>query len=447
MKVYYFVRTTAANKQKEVTIRLRLRDGRQVNMFAATPLSVPLEYWNNKAKNNRDKIRDRTDFLERDWYKDKLEALEKDLKQNYQRLTGEPTAEWLKTTIDNFFHPEKYEKKPVTLFEFIENYIESSKHRINPQSGKKIAESTLKKYTTCFNYLKEYAQYKKKNVDFKDVDIAFYTGFVKFLNNKVISFKDKETGEEVKKIGLAVNTIGKQIAVLKGFLNQAAEQGINKYTAFKRRGFTIITEEAETIYLNEQELNKLNKLDLSEDKRLDRIRDLFLIGCWTGCRFSDFSTITHDQIRDGYLYVKQEKTGARVVIPLHPVVKSILNKYEGELPPAPSNQKFNDYIKEVCELAGIDESVQKGITRGGRYTAEELPKSKLVSSHTARRSFATNLYKNGFPTISIMKITGHASEKAFLKYIKVTPEEHAKLLAAHWQKFNKEIERTNEKKS
>ncbi len=438
MGVSFFVRTTATNKKADVTIRLRLRDGRKVNMFATTPLHIPLKYWNPKAKNSRDKIRDMVEFLERDWYKDQLEKLQKHVEVNYQRLTDEPTPEWIKETIEVFFMPEKYAKdeKPVTLFEFIENYIEASKNRINPNTGQKITPSTLRKYTTCFNLLKKYSEYKSQVFDFKDIDIHFYEGFIRFLNTKDVHKGKDIAGNDITETGLAVNSVGKHIAVLKSFLNEATEQGHNTYTGYKSKRFMVLTEDSDAIYLNEKELDILYNLDLSENQRLDRIRDLFLVGAWTGCRFSDFSTMSPEQVVNGYLYVQQAKTGTKVVIPLHPVVKAILKKYNGTLPLAPSNQKFNDYIKEVGKLAGINETTNKRLTRGGKRITETFPKWELISSHTARRSFATNLYKNGFPAISIMQITGHATEKAFLKYIKVTAEEHAKLLAEHWKKIN-----------
>lgn len=135
--------------------------------------------------------------------------------------------------------------------------------------------------------------------------------------------------------------------------------------------------------------------------------------------------------------IKQYKTKDKVVIPLHPMVGTILNKYHGNLPNNISNQKFNDYIKEACKIAGINESVSKSITKGGINRSKNYKKWELVSSHTARRSFATNLYKSGFPTISIMAITGHKTEKAFLTYIRVTPEEHARKLKEHWQQNTK----------
>jgi len=435
MGVSFFVRTASSSKKKDVTIRLRLRDGQKVNMFAATELSVPLEFWNQKAKKNRDKIRDRIEFIERDWYKDQIEGLEKHLKTSYQKLNEVPTPEWLKETIDVYFHP-KMEEKQVTLFDFIDSFIESSKNRINPKSGKKIATSTIKKYTTCYHYLIEYSMTEKRSVDFQDIDMNFYADFIKFLNKKIVSKGKDKDGNKIEETGLAVNTVGKQIAVLKGFLNEATEQGFNNFRGHQNKKFTILTEDSDTVYLNEKELDKLFTLDLSSNKRLEKVRDLFLVGCWTGCRFSDFSTITPEQVTKGFLYVQQEKTGAKVVIPLHPVVKSILDKYNGVLPLAPSNQKFNKFIKEVCELAEINETTSKTVTRGGRGVTSVTKKWEFVSSHTARRSFATNLYKSGFPAISIMKITGHTTEKSFLKYIKVTQEEHAKLLAEHWEKIN-----------
>ena len=134
------------------------------------------------------------------------------------------------------------------------------------------------------------------------------------------------------------------------------------------------------------------------------------------------------------LTIQQQKTNEFVTIPLHPVFITIWNKYNGVLPANISNQKFNDNLKDVCREAGLKERVMKSITKGGKKQTTVYEKWQLVSSHTARRSFATNLYKSGFPSISIMQITGHKTESSFLKYIKVTKEEHAKMLMMHWQK-------------
>ena len=133
------------------------------------------------------------------------------------------------------------------------------------------------------------------------------------------------------------------------------------------------------------------------------------------------------------IHLEQSKTGSRVIIPLHPVVNNILEKYNNELPRVITNQKFNKYLKEVTKEAKLEDLVHKAITKGGVRKSTRHKKRELVTTHTARRSFATNLYKSGFPSRSIMQITGHKTEAAFLKYIKVTPEEHAKMLELHWK--------------
>jgi integrase len=160
---------------------------------------------------------------------------------------------------------------------------------------------------------------------------------------------------------------------------------------------------------------------------------LFIVGCWTGCRFSDISQITPENVSEGFIHMKQYKTGKRVLIPLHLVVTAILSKYKGKLPEVTTNQQFNRALKNIAEAAEITQMTHKAITKGGVKVSTAYPKFKLVTTHTARRSFATNLYKSGFPSLSIMAITGHNTETSFLKYIKVTPDEHAKKLQLHWE--------------
>jgi len=118
------------------------------------------------------------------------------------------------------------------------------------------------------------------------------------------------------------------------------------------------------------------------------------------------------------------------------MVKSIMERYNRELPRKISDDKINKYVKEAGKIVGILGTEEKPITKGGERRIIIKERYQMISSHTGRRSLATNLYKSGFPSISIMKITGHRSEKAFLKYIKVTPEEHAELLEKHWEKLN-----------
>lgn len=191
---------------------------------------------------------------------------------------------------------------------------------------------------------------------------------------------------------------------------------------------------------------KLYRHDFSGNKRLERVRDLFVFGCCVGLRYSDFSRIRPENIiKDGIDYfvkVTTQKTSERVIIPAHPMALEILKKYKSEnstLPRSVSSQRFNDYIKEACKIVGEAESKAAGRAVGfneaGRLSTEpELQLWQCVSSHTARRSMATNYYLEGFPVIDLTKITGHKTESSFLRYIKLSKLDAARRLQVHINK-------------
>src|SRR5690606_26463206 len=149
-----------------------------------------------------------------------------------------------------------------------------------------------------------------------------------------------------------------------------------------------------------------------------------------GLRVSDFNNLDETDISGKFLRVTTRKTLKPVVIPVHPVVREILES-GFRLSQRLSEQKINSHIKEVCQLAGIQEPVTVTRTQAGKARKRTMPKYELVTTHTARRSAATNMYKAGIPAISIMVITGHTTQKSFMKYIKISEEENAELLANH----------------
>jgi len=218
-------------------------------------------------------------------------------------------------------------------------------------------------------------------------------------------------------------------------LNYAKSKGIEVNPQFKSKGFLVKRTESENIYLTIDELMTIYHLDLSDCDGQNRVRDLFLIGAFTGLRYSDFSNLKKENFRmvDGVQMseVKTIKTGEKVVIPLNPIVKAILKKYNGEPPRSISNQKTNAALKKIAQKAEINQAVIRTINEGGINKPVRKKKYELVTTHTARRSFATNAFKAGIPSISIMKITGHKSESSFLKYSKVSKEENAVLMAAN----------------
>lgn len=328
-----------------------------------------------------------------------------------------PTPEKIRDYLNETFHKNTVEPKQVlTLLGFIDEFIKTS----NKKPG------TIKQYRLAYNNLKEYHEVTKKEVDFDTIDVAFYDDFVRFLLNKNFG-----TDEEVKKYG--TNTIGARIKNLKVFLNEAVERGLTTNLQFRSNRFKKPNEKSESIYLSIDEIDRIYKLDLSKNPHLDRVRDLFIIGCYTGLRFSDLIQIKNENLIDkkSKLKIKTEKTGEIVVIPLHHYIREIINKYKGNLPQLISNNKMNEYLKQIGEQAKINEDVLITATKGGEVKSERFKKYELITVHTARRSFATNAYLNDIPSISIMKITGHNTEKAFLTYIKISQEDNANKLMNH----------------
>ncbi len=277
--------------------------------------------------------------------------------------------------------------------------------------------NTIKHYNQTLRLLKEYKEHSKKELTFDDINLDFYENFTKFCLKKKYSN----------------NTLGGFIKHVKVFMNEAFDRKLTNNIEFKSKKFKTIEEETENIYLTISEIEAIYKHDLSENKRLDLVRDMFVISCYTGLRYSDLMQLSNMNLIDKNtkLKIKTEKTGEIVIIPLNKHIREILKKHDGLPSYSITNQKMNEYLKELAELVKLNDKVVLSSTKGGIKTEESFFKYNLVTVHTARRSFATNAYLMDVPSISIMKITGHRTEKAFLKYIKISQEENANKLASH----------------
>jgi len=311
-----------------------------------------------------------------------------------------------------------------SFFGFINRFCSTANKRMNPQ-GEFITYQTFKKYGYVRDALVDFEKYKRQtnchfSLTFKNIDLAMMEDFKVFL-------------ADVRH--LAPNTISRYFQCVRLFLTSARNQNINvpaDETQFKSKG-----EKVENVVLTSEEMDTLFHLDLRNNKRLERVRDMFLIGCYTGLRYSDICTVIRKDCvnREKMLItVHQKKTGGLVVIPLHPNLIEILERRNYELPKPISAGSFNKYIKEVVMLAGINEPVELKRHRGGKRVLTTSPKYQLISCHTARRSFATDLYMRGVPPELIMVFTGHCSRDAFYHYICISPEQKADLLRDAWNK-------------
>jgi integrase len=365
------------------------------------------KYWNTKKQRAKE-VRDFPEYPE---FNVRLNNIEATVNNVYRKLVNDGhmvTVDLLRSGINILLSGHKPVAE-ITFPMFIKTYIETVKNIKRP--------ATISIYNTTLTHLEGYHSSKKKGINFKDITLDFYQNFIEYLS--------------VEK-GYKKNTVGKYIRILKVFLNEATERGINQNVDFKSKKFATLQEETDKVYLNEDELTALAKLDLSETKRLEKARDTFLIGCSTGLRFSDLSSLLPENFdfENRKLKIKTIKTGQTIVIPLKPLIIEILQKYNGSLPPIISNQKMNKYIKEVCKKVDTLSNIEKTVknVEGSQIT---IRKFDLISTHTARRSFATNAYLAGVPTISIMKITGHRTEKAFMRYIRISQDENATLMLNH----------------
>lgn len=338
------------------------------------------------------------------------------------KLGNNPPIEEFKNELDKVLNPNKVSKATkMDFFSFFKSIIEESKigTRLNPL-GKPISPNTIKTYVTTYQHLLDYQKTIKRKIDFNAIDLDFYLDYKKYL---------------IENLKLATNSIGKHIQIIKLLMNDATERGLNTNLAFKSKRFVTVREKVDSVYLKENELSILGCYDLSAEPRLEKVRDLFLIGCYTGLRFSDFSIFNPKAIQERMIEIKQQKTSENIVVPIRDEVAKILDKYNGSLPTIISNQKMNLYLKEICEKIDCLQAKETiTYTKGGQSIIQNIEKYKLISTHTARRSFCTNEYLAGTPTITIMAISGHKTEKSFMRYIKVTPKEHAKLLQLSWDK-------------
>jgi integrase len=370
--------------------------------------------WNEKKQRVKNKLATTNDgkFA----LNDMLDNLESTCLRAYSEALkdGIPDINILKRTLDKLIdknHNNAEVSNKPTLFSLAQRFINGEiKFR-----GKDKSQSSLDNYSAVTKHLKAYQIFSKLRVDFDTIDLDFFYSYVNYLKHKQ---------------KLAVNTIAKDISIIKVFMGEAVDLEYTDNMKFRHKKFAFNEEETDSVYLTEQELAKLYALKITNQK-LEEVRDLFIFGSWVGLRFSDFSNIKTEniiQIDDDY-FIKMitQKTKELVIIPCNPVVMEIFEKYAdrpNKLPKTISNQKFNDYIKDVCKLAEFNEK--------GRVSSR--PKemlADLVSSHTARRSFATNYYLQGFPNIDLMKITGHKTERSFLKYIRVSKLDTAKRLSEH----------------
>lgn len=308
-------------------------------------------------------------------------------------------------------------KNKLDIYYQFDEYIKSKE--------RKVSKATLTVYGNVKSHLLAFEVYRKQKITFSSFDFGFYEDFVDYL-----TFEHVHLRRQTVITGLRLNSIGKTIKHLRGFIKDRVKRKIIPHIDLT--DFKIPEEESDAIYLTHEEIAKIYQTDLSSHPYLIEYRDLFVLACLTGLRFSDFTTLRPEDLQKGMLYKKQEKSDHWVIIPLRDEAKIIFTRQFKERIPALTNPEFNKHIKTIGKLAGITKLVKFSYKKGNKNVVITRPKYDWITSHTARRSFCTNEFLAGTPVELIMKISGHKRTKDFYKYIRITPEEAANKIKELW---------------
>ncbi|MEA1785591.1 phage integrase SAM-like domain-containing protein [Arenibacter sp. GZD96] len=417
--------------KKEYTINVLLQNGRNGKYKKSIGFKIIGKHWDpeKQAPISESKTGDKNYYTLRR----KLPLLRAKLNElvtiaNHNDLTI--NGQWLTKQIDEFFERSPLDVDFKYLTDYTKFFIEGLPYRIQRNGTTGVTWPTVRKYHTTLHKILDFEKRKGKRFKIDEVNLKFHNDFIPFLH---------------KEQKLNLNTIGTYVKCLKTILKSAKQYGIKTNPEVEHDAFRSTNEKTYFVTLNENEIDTIFNLDLSNTPYLNNARNWLIIGVWTGARVSDLLNLTTENFNNGFIEYTSQKTKQKIMLPVHWQVQSIIDANAGELPRKISHQRYNDWVKQVCKLAGINQNCKGAIyitdpnTRGKKIKTPQrkiigqYPKWQLVSTHTARRSFATNHYSK-LPTPVIMSATGHTTEKMLLSYIGKTPKDNAIVLQEFWQK-------------
>ena len=331
-----------------------------------------------------------------------------------------PTPEQIKEAFNALHKPVSEEPKrkketlPCDFFQVFDDFVEDCGRQNN------WTDSTFEKFASVKNHLTNF----REGLTFEFFDERGLNDYVGYLR-------------DVKE--MRNTTIGKQLSFLKWFLRWAFKKGVHQNNAYDSYKPKLKSTQKKIIFLTWDELNRLREFKIPFNKQaLDRVRDVFLFQCFTGLRYSDVFNLRRSDIKGDHIEVTTVKTSDSLIIELNKHSKEIIDKYkdvafeDGKVLPVITNQKMNDYLKELAELAGIDEPVRQTYYRGNERIDEVTPKYALLGTHAGRRTFICNALALGIPPQVVMKWTGHSDYKAMRPYIDIADDIKANAMS----KFN-----------
>ena len=406
-----------------LTLRLSFRrNGKDFVYETKTPIIISKGEWDllGSPKRIKDaKLKNRKIDLDQ-----KTIALEKMVLNAFSlSRTNDISKNWLTRLVSEYYSINDDTDIPDTVLGYFPRFLEGKKNSISL--------STQKRYKTAYSFLRSYCDETGEDPKISDVDPYFQQSFEQFAYDN----------------DYAINTTSKYLSIIKTLCNYALEND-NIELSPRFRLMKMKSKKGPIVYLNLDELKDIIKLTPEQlSRRLDNARDWLIISCFTGQRISDFMRFKPEDIReiDGIkvMDITQQKGNKQVTIPLFDPVQKIIKKYGGGFPRAISDQRFNEYAKEVAKIAGLTNKIEGGKvildpTGKKRKGSGLFPKWQLIASHVGRRSFATNFYGK-IQTPLIMNVTGHTKETTFLGYIGKSSKDTAVEAARAYQNLNIDI--------
>jgi integrase len=342
-----------------------------------------------------------------------------DIFKEFEVIDVIPTTEQLKTTFNNRLkknipqEPE-LEEPTISFWDTFNEFVQECGIQNN------WTDATYEKFAATKKHLEDF----DTNLTFEALNESKLTEYVNFLRDTK---------------NLRNSTISKQMGFLRWFLRWAKKKDYNKNNTFELFKPKLKTTQKKVIFLTWAELTKLKEYKIPETKKyLDRVRDVFLFQCFTGLRYSDVFNLRRSDIKENHIEITTVKTADSLIIELNNHSKTILDKYKDvhfehdKVLPVITNQKMNDYLKELAELAEINEPVRETYYKGNQRIDEVTPKYALLGTHAGRRTFICNALSLGIPAQVVMKWTGHSDYKAMKPYIDIADEIKANAM----DKFN-----------